>query len=188
MEVPAGLREAAERKLGKLAAFLDPSGWVEVGFVEEKNPRIAGRYHCEIVAHVRGRRLKVEGSATEPYAALEVATERVEKQVRRLKDKRVTRRHRGEGYGANSRGPGNPGHANPAPGEDDAAPRPSPQSRPRIVEVSVPDAKPMTPAEAAVQLDLADEPFLLFVNAETNRAAVIYRLSNGDYGLKELPA
>ncbi len=92
MEVPQNLLDATERKLAKLEAFLDESGWVDVGFVEEQNPRISDKFHCEIVAHVKGHRLKVEGSAGEAMVALDQAAQKVDKQVRRLKDKRVRRR------------------------------------------------------------------------------------------------
>lgn len=185
MEVPQSLLDAAERKLAKLEAFLDASGWVEVGFVEEQNPRIADKYHCEIVAHVKGHRLKVEGSAGEPLGALDRAADKVDRQVRRLKDKRVKRRSR-----RNNHAPGNP------TGNGELGLTLSPESRPRsrsgglpiVVETGEADAKPMTPVEAAMQLDVLDRDFLLFLNADTGHAAVVYRADGGDYGLVEMPA
>lgn len=180
MEVPRSLREAAERKLAKLEAFLDDSGWIEVGFVEEQNPRIAEKYHCEIVAHVKGHRLKVEGSAGEPLSALERATDKVDKQVRRLKDKRVGRRPRRTGGADHSSGNG------------EVDPIPTPGGRrtglPAIVETAEVDGKPMTPVEAAMQLQVLSEDFLLFFNVDTGRASVVYQRGDGDYGLVEMPA
>lgn len=182
MEVPEALLEATERKLAKLDAFLDESGWVEVGFLEEQNPRIPDKFHCEIVAHLKGKRLKVEGSAGEPFAALDAATSKVEKQVRRLKDKRVRRRQRGNGQdqrGADAVPPTAMGL--------DSDPIPSDDREPAIVEVREAEGKPMSPAEAALQLQVLGQDFLLFQNAETDRAAVIYRRRDGDYGLVETP-
>ena len=43
--------------------------------------------------------------------------------------------------------------------------------------------KPMTPEEAAMQMDLLGHAFYLFHNAETGRAAVVYWRSEGDVGL-----
>ncbi len=40
--------------------------------------------------------------------------------------------------------------------------------------------KPMTPAEAALQLELVAHDFYFFTNAETDRAAVLYRRADGD--------
>lgn len=191
MEVPQNLLDATERKLAKLEAFLDESGWVDVGFVEEQNPRISDKFHCEIVAHVKGHRLKVEGSAGEAMGALDQAAQKVDKQVRRLKDKRVRRRRNnteslGE-FAADGDGqmadvvPMDTGGPATEPGQ------PGEPGDPVIVDVRQADAKPMSPQEAALQLDARGQDFLLFVNAENGRAAVIYRRRDGDYGLIEAP-
>lgn len=43
--------------------------------------------------------------------------------------------------------------------------------------------KPMSPDEAAMQLDVKEYDFLVFRNAENDRINVIYHRKNGDYGL-----
>ena len=43
--------------------------------------------------------------------------------------------------------------------------------------------KPMTPEEAALQMDLLGHDFYFFTNAETEQAAVVYRRDDGDVGL-----
>ena len=45
--------------------------------------------------------------------------------------------------------------------------------------------KPMHVDEAMMQLDLTDEEFLAFSNAETNEVNVVYARENGTYGLIE---
>lgn len=188
MEVPADLLQAAERKLAKLEAFLDESGWVEIGFVEEKNPRIADKYHCEIVAHLKGHRLKVEGSAADPLGAVDRAADKVERQVVRLKDKRVTRRLGRRNGGAPDVGANGALRKGPSPnGAATAATTRAREGLPSIVDRAEVDAKPMTPVEAAMQLELLGVPFLLFHNAESGRAAVVYRHRGPDYGLVEMP-
>ncbi|MBI2168777.1 MAG: HPF/RaiA family ribosome-associated protein [Actinobacteria bacterium] len=176
MEVPSLLLDAAQRKLAKLDALLDESGWVEIGFVEEKNPRIAEKYHCEIVAHVKGRRLKVEASAGEAMGALDRAADKVDRQIRRLKDKRVRGRLRRKAVSGNGNVTGEP-----------VARIERPAASPRIVERQAVDAKPMTPEEAAMQLEVLRAPVVLFVDADTGRPAVVYRRPDGDYGLAEMP-
>jgi putative sigma-54 modulation protein len=193
MDVSSGLREAAEHKLGKLATLLDGSGWVDVGFIEEQNPRIAEKFHCEIVAHVKGRRLKVEGSAGEPFAALDAAVDRVERQVRRLKDKRLGRRVRDRlsPSRGNSAGPELDApdfDADALGSEFEETPAPAGSGEPAIVEVRQVDAKPMTPVEAALQAEAGGQEFVLFHNAESGRASVVYRRDDGGYGLVETSA
>ncbi len=43
--------------------------------------------------------------------------------------------------------------------------------------------KPMSADEAAMQLDVREYDFLVFLNADNNRINVIYHRKNGDYGL-----
>jgi putative sigma-54 modulation protein len=45
--------------------------------------------------------------------------------------------------------------------------------------------KPMTPEEAALQLELVGHDFYVFTNSESNETAVVYRRRDGNYGLIE---
>jgi putative sigma-54 modulation protein len=53
----------------------------------------------------------------------------------------------------------------------------------RIVKTKQFAMKPMTPEEAALQMDLLGHDFYFFSNAETSRAAVVYRRGDGFIGL-----
>jgi len=52
-----------------------------------------------------------------------------------------------------------------------------------IVETDSYEPKPMSVEEAAMQLDVLQYEFLVFLNAQTERLNVIYRRKNNDYGL-----
>jgi len=54
---------------------------------------------------------------------------------------------------------------------------------PTIVETDRYEPKPMAVEEAAMQLTTKGEDFLVFINAETDRTNVIYRMRDGDFGL-----
>jgi len=43
--------------------------------------------------------------------------------------------------------------------------------------------KPMTPDEAALQLEAIEKGFLVFIDAETDQVSIIYHLRDGNYGL-----
>lgn len=45
------------------------------------------------------------------------------------------------------------------------------------------DVKPMYVDEAALQMDLSERQFLVFLNADTEKINVMYRRKNGDFGL-----
>jgi putative sigma-54 modulation protein len=54
---------------------------------------------------------------------------------------------------------------------------------PRIVRTKQFEIKPMTPEEAALQMELLGHDFFFFTNADTSQAAVVYRRADGDVGL-----
>lgn len=180
IKVPASVRTTAEEKVGRVARFLHDVTRIEVDFSKERNPRVADNERCEILVHVSGSLLTASGAAREPIAAFDRALDRVEQQARRLHERRVAR--------AQSRRSRN----DSSPGEDvveTSGERPQPTGDgkvgPRIVRVPPELAKPMTPQEAALQLDALDHDFFLFNNSQNGRAAVIYRRRDGDLGLIE---
>src|ERR687891_926029 len=93
VKVSKPLREAAEEHLAKLDRFANGFARAEVDFSEERNPRIHENQKCEVLVHVKGHLLKAHASAPEPFAALYAVCDKVEHQVKRLKDKRVARTH-----------------------------------------------------------------------------------------------
>jgi putative sigma-54 modulation protein len=54
-----------------------------------------------------------------------------------------------------------------------------------IIRVDTFLQKPMTPEEAALQLEELDRAFLVFVNSETDQVGIIYHRRDGHYGLIE---
>ena len=62
------------------------------------------------------------------------------------------------------------------------APEPA-ESGPRIVKSKRFAIHPMTASEAAERMELIGHGFFFFTNAETSRAAVVYRRDDGQVGL-----
>ena len=56
-------------------------------------------------------------------------------------------------------------------------------TEPRIVKAKTFQVKPMTPQEAALQMELLGHDFFFFMSSETERATVVYRREDGDIGL-----
>lgn len=187
VKVPAAVRATAEEKVGRVARYLRDVTRIEVDFEQERNPRVADKERCEIRVHARGTLLTAGGAAAEPIAALDQALDRAERQARRLHERRVTRTHP-KGSRRNDRvGAAREVVDTSPPGT--AVPEPSPthegDGRPRIVRVPSEFRKPMSPEEAALQLDALEHDFFLFHNAQNGQAAVIYRRRDGGLGLIE---
>ena len=175
VKVSKSLREAAEEHLAKLDRYANGFARAEVDFSEERNPRISENQKCEVLVHVKGHLLKAHASASEPFAALYAVCDKVEHQVKRLKDKRVARTH--------------PKRVRTQrvelPPLDDEEEDTKDAKTARIVKTKEFTIKPMTAEEAVLQMDLLGHDFFLFTSSETGRAAVIYRRNDGNFGLIE---
>lgn len=57
--------------------------------------------------------------------------------------------------------------------------------RPKIVRTKDFAPKPMSAAEASLQLELSSDHFLVFLNSTTDRVNVLYRREDGNHGLIE---
>ena len=53
----------------------------------------------------------------------------------------------------------------------------------KVVSSDIFSAEPLEIDEAAAKLEQAKHDFWVFLNAETNRVNIIYKRSNGDFGL-----
>lgn len=175
VKVSKSLRAAAEEHLAKLDRYANGFARAEVDFSEERNPRISDSQKCEVLVHVKGHLLKAHASAPEPFAALYAVCDKVEHQVKRLKDKRVARTHPKRVRTQRIELP-------PLDDEEDEAQEPKTA---RIVKTKEFTIKPMTAEEAVLQMDLLGHDFFLFTSSETGRAAVIYRRNDGNFGLIE---
>jgi putative sigma-54 modulation protein len=176
VKVSKPLREAAEEHLAKLDRYANGFARAEVDFSEERNPRISDNQKCEVLVHVKGHLLKAHASAPEPFAALYAVCDKVEHQVKRLKDKRVARHHPRRIRSQRVEMP---------PLEDDEEGAEQDSKTARIVKTKEFALKPMTAEEAVLQMDLLGHDFFLFNSSETGRAAVIYRRNDGNFGLIE---
>jgi putative sigma-54 modulation protein len=186
VDVPPRLRKLAREKVRKIARFTHDGGRVEVEFSELRNRRVSDNQVCEVIVHLKRNFVKAHAAASDPAAALDLVLDKVEHQVARIKEKRVTRTHAPRRNRAASGGAdvlsapnGNPEVADDDDDDDDAG------IVQRIVKTKRLTMKPMGPEEAALQMDLLGHDFFLFTNAENGHAAVLYRRRDGNLGLIE---
>lgn len=127
-----------------------------------------GRHRSEIVINWRNEVLKAESSISDMYQSLSQTIGKIEKQARKLKDKVIDKSHKAKKPAA---------VAAPAERAEKAV------SIPRIMRAKSFTRKPMTPDEAAAEMETRNESFYVFRNAEGGRLAVIHRRKDGNYGL-----
>ena len=93
-DISPALRAAAEEKIGRLSRFLDGMDRAEVHFSEEHNPRIAAKEVCEVSLEGHGHHVRCKVAASDGFAAIDLAVEKLEHQLYKLKSKLVPREAR----------------------------------------------------------------------------------------------
>jgi putative sigma-54 modulation protein len=183
-EVSEALRASTIEKIGRLSRFLEGMDRAEVHFSEHRNKRNADKEVCEVTLEGHGHHVRCKVSAPDGFAAVDRAVEKLEHQLHKLKTKllKVKRNHDGHRRAERTAQPldeeellGSDGLATAVLDADGTSPR--------IVKSKRFTIKPMTADEAVLQMDLLGHDFFFFTNADTERAAVVYRRSDGDVGL-----
>jgi putative sigma-54 modulation protein len=178
VEVSDLLRATVEEKVDRLGRFLESMERAEVRFMEERNPRIADKEVCEVTVVGHGHVVRARAAASDTFAAVDRVVDKLEHRLEKLKGRLIgrshPRRHSGGAPGA---------EAGTALAEEETEEEGLDRDAPRIVRTVQADAKPMTPEEAVLEMDLLGHGFFLFTNAETGRAAVVYRRKDGQMGL-----
>jgi putative sigma-54 modulation protein len=192
VEVTPSLRQLVTRRLSKLERLLNDHALSTqvVLDVEKRN------FKTEITVHARGDNfITGKGSGTTWTQSVSAAVEKVMQQALKVKDKWVTRKR-----GA----PGGKGVVNgraplPAPrltraalasadgaaianagGDARAAAADVPTVNVRPTKYAV---KPMSLEDAAVRMENAREPFVVFRHVETERITILYQRPDGRLGL-----
>lgn len=166
------IRAYAEEKISKIAKIHDRDDMtVDVVLHVEKNPSNKNRDVAEVTAHMKGLVVRAEEAAPDMYSAIDLVSEKLEKQMRRYKTKLIDRRN---GKTAVRTVPG--GSELP-----DSLAEPEPEGA--LVRTKYFDPKPMSEEEAILQLELLGHDFFVFTHAENDVVSVLYRRIDGDYGL-----
>ncbi|GGU12547.1 ribosome hibernation-promoting factor, HPF/YfiA family [Streptomyces coeruleorubidus] len=202
-EVPERFRKHVAEKL-KLEKIQKLDGKVislDVEVSKEPNPRQADRCdRVEITLRSRGPVIRAEAAASDPYAALDLAAEKLEARLRRQHDKRFSRRgaRRISAAEVADHVPGvatlNGNGLVPTPEEEPEETVPTKKigslevqgDGPIVVREKTHVAAPMTLDQALYEMELVGHDFYLFVDSETKEPSVVYRRHAYDYGVIHL--
>lgn len=166
----------AEEKIGRLARYLSDGAHCDVELSTEKNPSISDNQVAEATVYTKGPVIRAREASPDMYASIDLVADKLERQVKKYRGKLIARTQ-----GAHKEAFANQGFV--VPEEPEATSEETTQ--PKIVKVKQFMVKPMTPEEAALQLELVGHDFFVFTNSESQETAVVYRRRDGDYGLIE---
>ena len=162
MEVPEDCKELFARKLRKFDKFFKDDAVAYITLSRKRN-----RECLELTISSGGTLFRGEEEAETFNNALDEAIESIERQIRKNKT-RLEKRLR---EGAFTR-------------DASALPEPEIEEEPAFnIRVKSFPLRPMSPAEAILQMNLLDHEFFLFINEESGATNVVYKRRDGNYGL-----
>jgi putative sigma-54 modulation protein len=189
MDATDALRHYAEDRMARIKKYFpDPIACHVVMSTERHTHRV----DVNLQLH---NGLQVAGSeATDNmYSAIDLVVAKIERQVKRYKDKLRDHKLRGdlasvpvahsviEEQHDDESPPGDAAAGHPPA----SAAEPVPIRPPRVVRREKFHAHPLSPAGAIMQMNLLHQEFLVFRNADTGQVNVVYRRSDGSFGLIE---
>lgn len=171
-EVTPTVRDYAQEKVGRVTKLLDTLIMgIEVELFTERNPAIENNQVAEVTVRTKGHYIRAREAATDMFAAIDLVSEKLERQARKLKGK-VVDRHNGHAH---------KGAFVPSAAEVGADAVPGPEGD--IVKTKNVEVKAMSADEAILQMELLGHDFFVFAEEGSGDIGVLYRRRDGDYGL-----
>jgi ribosomal subunit interface protein len=199
VEVPEHYRVHVVDKLHKVERYDQKIIEVGVELLHERNPRQSDNcQRVEITCVSRGPVVRAEACASDFYAALDKAIDKLDSRLRRAADRR--RVHRGRhspiSVAAATAALADNGFAPPLGGgvaladsdlSDEAV---QVDDQPwHIARTKEHTGEPMTVDDALFQMELVGHDFYLFLDKDSGRPSVVYRRRKGyDYGVISIAA
>lgn len=162
LEVTPALKNYAEEKIKKFERYSSDITEATVTLSVEKY-----RHKAEVMLKANGMLIQAESITGEIYSAIDEVSEKLDRQVKKYKEKHVSHRK-----GSPKTTAGSP---NPSPLHEEA----------RIIKNKRFELKPMSPDEASMQMELLDKSFFVFINDMSGDINVIYKRQDGNFGLIE---
>jgi putative sigma-54 modulation protein len=162
LELTPALKSYAEEKIKKFERYSSDISEATVTLSIEKY-----RHKAEVLFKANGMLIQAESVTGEIYSSIDEVTEKLDRQVKRYKEKSLAQRK------GSVRNP------------EDETELSSPDEGGRIIKNKRFELKPMGSDEAAMQMDLLDKSFFVFINDMSGDINVIYRRQDGNFGLIE---
>ena len=165
-------RSYIEEKLNKLERYLDAISRITVEIGSEMRRDEGEMYRAQVTLLAdHGIILRAEERAGDVFRAIDTVQGKLQRQLIRYKDKHWRR--------------GKVRHSEPQPELIDtlAAETEEADVPPRLVRTKQFALKPMFAEDAVEQMELLGHSFFVYRDAESSHISVLYRRSDGNYGL-----
>ncbi|MBN2285236.1 MAG: ribosome-associated translation inhibitor RaiA [Tissierellales bacterium] len=163
ISITDSLKETVEKKISKLDKYFFKDVEVKVVLSVEKLRQI-----IEITVPFSGTVIRAEEVTDDMYNSIDNAVDALERQIRKHKTKLQNKKHNQETIRFEN--------IEPLEFEEEES---------KIVKTKRFAMKPMSVEEAALQMDLVNHNFYVFLNAETEEVNVVYKRKDNNVGLIE---
>ncbi|RME42977.1 MAG: ribosome-associated translation inhibitor RaiA [Caldilineae bacterium] len=162
-----------EKKVSKFHRFLPNIIETRVELSKENTRSNQHRFIAEITVHTKQKILRAEERSHDLHAAIDVAVDKLNSQIYRLKGKQINRWQAHESIR----------NEDLPPLPEEALDQIAREQESKIVRVKQFSVHPMDEQEAIEQMQLLSHDFFVFYNANVGRINVLYRRADNNYGL-----
>lgn len=90
IEITEAIKSYVKEKLGKVANHYDQITAIDVILTVIKNPAASGKNIAEVSCKLSGKNIHVEESAESMYASIDLVADKLDRQVKKFKDKSLS--------------------------------------------------------------------------------------------------
>ncbi|MDQ2673261.1 MAG: ribosome-associated translation inhibitor RaiA [Chloroflexota bacterium] len=177
LELTDRLRSQIDRKLRRLDRITHDMAEADVELIANASHATDSAQVAEITLRNNGDVLRSSASGATSIAALDVVLDKLERQLVRTKEKpgSIRKRHADEVESVL--------HREALGTIDPDSNRSAEQAGPSVVKIKRFDMLPMFEEDAIAQMEELGHAFFVYLDAETEQVAVLYRRSDGSYGV-----
>lgn len=166
MQITDAMKDYINEKLGKLEKYLENSDAIRANvIVKVKNHEQT----VEITIPLKSFILRSEETKEDFYAAVDKTIDKLERQVRKNKTKLMAKQNKAS-YDFNF---------------EKIDFKEEIEDEHKVIKRKTIEVKPMNEEEAILQMELLNHEFYMYKDSETNKPTVVYKRTDGNYGLIE---
>lgn len=165
IEITDSMKNYIEEKLGKVNKYFDNPSDITANVVVKEDGIL---HKIEVTIPIKRAILRAEVSDKDLYAAIDIVSEILERQIRKNKTKMKNRNKENYDLFIDFEVP-----------EEEL-------EKSQIVRRKEIDTKPMDEEEAILQMELLGHDFFIFKNIDTDNISVIYRRKDSNYGIIDM--
>lgn len=170
LEITDAMQSYAEEKFDKLDHLFNQI--IDANIVMSYNSKGTSKpARVEVQLNLKNTIIRVEEDGVDSYAAIDIALDKLERQLKRYKGRYEAQRSRKTASNVFSKVPLDDPKEDVIVGE--------------LVRTKAHTLRPMAPEDALIQMEALSHNFYLFKNIETNKVSVVYQRHDGNFGLIE---